>query len=188
MNYISLFLPMVNMLIFLQMRLEEKEEWMFIKRLFGATTTKKPIVITEDNLIASITDPVISTFVPKSIQLTERNNLTVFKGRIIDGILQTPIEAKIKIFDNSTGEVNTTVTSNSATGKFLLSLPSGLNYGISVEAEGYLFHSENFNLPEGSAYNMVSKEIAANNDISRNTKKCVFETGKSEVKITLILN
>ena len=53
-------------------------------------STKKPIVITEDNLIAGITDPVISTFVPKS-QLTERNNLTVFKGRIIDGILQTQL-------------------------------------------------------------------------------------------------
>ena len=53
--------------------------------------------------------------------------------------------------------------SNSATGKFLLSLPSGLNYGISVEAEGYLFHSENFNLPEGSAYNMINKDIELKN-------------------------
>ena len=149
-------------------------------------STKKPIVITEDNLIASITDPVINTYVPKSIQLTERNNLTVFKGRIIDGILQTPIEAKIKIYDNSTGEVYTSVSSNSATGKFLLSLPSGLNYGISVEAEGYLFHSENFNLPEGSAYNMVSKEIALKNiDIGSKIalRNVFFETGKSEVKI-----
>ena len=149
-------------------------------------STKKPIVITEDNLIAGITDPVISTFVPKSIQLTERNNLTVFKGRIIDGILQTPIEAKIKIFDNSTGEVHTSVTSNSATGKFLLSLPSGLNYGISVEADGYLFHSENFNLPEGSAYNMVTKDIVLKNiDIGSKIalRNVFFETGKSEVKI-----
>ena len=148
--------------------------------------TKKPIVVTEENLIASITDPVVNTYVPQTIQLTERNSLTVFKGKIIDGVLQTPIEAKITIYDNSSGEVYTSVSSNSATGKFLLSLPSGLNYGISVEAEGYLFHSENFNIPEGSAYNMVSKEIALKNiDIGSKIalRNVFFETGKSEVKI-----
>ena len=149
-------------------------------------TPKKPIVVTEDHLIASITDPVVNTYVPQSIQLTERNSLTVFKGKILDGILQTPIEEDWKIYDNSTGEVYTSVSSNSASGKFLLSLPSGLNYGISVEAEGYLFHSENFNLPEGSAYNMVSKEIALKNiDIGSKIalRNVFFETGKSEVKI-----
>ena len=54
--------------------------------------------------------------------------------------------------------------SNSATGKFLLSLPSGLNYGISVEAEGYLFHFRKSNLPEGSAFaNMINKDIELKN-------------------------
>ena len=147
---------------------------------------KEPIVITEDHLIASITEPVVNTYVPQTIKISERNSLTVFKGKILDGILQTPIQAKIKIYDNSTGEVYTSASSNSATGKFLLSLPSGLNYGISVEAEGYLFHSENFNIPEGSAYNMVSKEIALKNiDIGSKIalRNVFFETGKSEVKI-----
>ena len=149
-------------------------------------TPKEPIVITEDHLIASITEPVVNTYVPKPIKLSERNSLTVFKGKIIDGILQTPIQAKIKIYDNSTGEVYTSVSSNSASGKFLLSLPSGSNYGISVEAEGYLFHSENFNIAEGSAYNMVSKVIALKNiDIGSKIalRNVFFETGKSEVKI-----
>ena len=149
-------------------------------------TPKEPIVITEDHLIASITEPVVNTYVPQTIKISERNSLTVFKGKILDGILQTPIQAKIKIYDNSTGEVYTSVSSNSATGKFLLSLPSGLNYGISVEAEGYLFHSENFNIPEGSVYNMVNKEIALKNiDIGSKIalRNVFFETGKSEVKI-----
>ena len=149
-------------------------------------TPKKPIVITEDHLIASITEPVINTYVPQTIKISERNSLTVFKGKILDGILQTPIQAKIKIYNNSNGEVYTSVSSNSATGKFLLSLPSGLNYGISVEAEGYLFHSENFNIPEGSAYNMVSKEIALKNiDIGSKIalRNVFFDTGKSEVRI-----
>ena len=45
------------------------------------------------------------------------------------------------------------------TGKFLVSLPSGKNYGIAVEADGYLFHSENFDIPASEGYNEVNKEV-----------------------------
>ena len=147
---------------------------------------KIPSVVTEDNLIASIASPVEETYIPESVEVTVVNSLTVFKGRILDGLLQEPIEAEIKIFDNTTGDVYSVMRSNSATGKFLLSLPSGLNYGISVEADGYLFHSENFNLPEGSSYNMVNKDIELKN-INIGSKIALrnvfFDTGKSEVKI-----
>ncbi len=147
---------------------------------------KKPTVASEDNLIASIASPVEDTYIPESVEVTVANSLTVFKGRILDGLLQDPIEAEIKIFDNATGDVYAVMRSNSATGKFLLSLPSGLNYGISVEAEGYLFHSENFNLPEGSAYNMINKDIELKNiDIGSKIalRNVFFDTGKAEVKI-----
>jgi outer membrane protein OmpA-like peptidoglycan-associated protein len=33
-------------------------------------------------------------------------------------------------------------------GEFLFCLPSGRNYGLNISKEGYLFHSENFNLLE----------------------------------------
>ena len=147
---------------------------------------KQPAVASEDNLIASIASPIEDTYTPESVEVTQANSLTVFKGRIIDGLLQEPVQAQIKIFDNSTGEVYSTMQSNSATGKFLLSLPSGLNYGISVEAEGFLFHSENFNLPKGSAYDMVNKDIELKNiDIGSKIalRNVFFDTGKAEVKI-----
>ncbi|MAN49378.1 MAG: hypothetical protein CMD04_00970, partial [Flavobacteriales bacterium] len=147
---------------------------------------KKPVTITEDLLIAKITDPIPSTYIPKSLNITKRSNLTVFKGKVLDGLLQNPLYSEIKIFNNSTGELYTTVYSNSATGKFLLSLPSGLNYGISVEADGYLFHSENFNLPKDAQYNIVNKDIFLKNiDIGSKIalKNVFFETGKSFVKI-----
>ncbi len=147
---------------------------------------KKPSVASEDNLIASIASPIEDTYIPESVEVTVANSLTVFKGRILDGLLQDPVEAEIKIFDNATGDVYAVMRSNSATGKFLLSLPSGLNYGISVEAEGYLFHSENFNLPEGSAYNMINKDIELKNiDIGSKIalRNVFFDTGKAEVKI-----
>lgn len=146
---------------------------------------KKPLLVTEDNLIASLAAPVEDTYVPQAVEVEEKNSLTVFKGKVLDGILQSPVEAEIKIFDNTTGDIYAIMRSNSATGKFLLSLPSGLNYGISVEAEGYLFHSENFNLPKGSAYNTVNKDIALKNiDIGSKIalRNVFFSTGKSEVK------
>jgi outer membrane protein OmpA-like peptidoglycan-associated protein len=40
-----------------------------------------------------------------------------------------------------------------------VSLPSGTNYGIVVRQEGYLFHSENFDLPADAAYAEVVKDI-----------------------------
>lgn len=147
---------------------------------------KKPLVASEDNLIASIANPMEDTYVPKTVTVEKKSSLTVFKGKILDGIMQTPVAAEIKIFDNATGEVYAIMHSNSATGKFLLSLPSGLNYGISVEAEGYLFHSENFNLPKGSAYNMINKDIALKNiDIGSKIalRNVFFSTGKAEVQI-----
>jgi outer membrane protein OmpA-like peptidoglycan-associated protein/tetratricopeptide (TPR) repeat protein len=149
-------------------------------------TPKKPLVASEDNLIASITNPIEDTYVPQTVTVEKKSSLTVFKGKVLDGIMETAVAAEIKIFDNATGEVYTIMHSNSATGKFLLSLPSGLNYGISVEAEGYLFHSENFNLPKGSAYNMVNKDISLKNiDIGSKIalRNVFFSTGKAEVKI-----
>jgi outer membrane protein OmpA-like peptidoglycan-associated protein len=52
-----------------------------------------------------------------------------------------------------------TFKSNSTTGKYLVSLPSGKNYGIAVKREGYLFHSENFDLPASADYQEVEKNI-----------------------------
>jgi len=50
--------------------------------------------------------------------------------------------------------------SNSATGKYVVSLPAGHNYGIAVKAKGYLFHSENFIVSDTAGYDEVIKNIA----------------------------
>ena len=81
--------------------------------------------------------------------------------------------------------IYTSLSSNSATGKFLLSLPAGENYGISVAAKGYLFHSENFDLPNGDGFNIVNKDIKLNNiQVGSNItlKNVFFNTGKWDVK------
>ena len=89
--------------------------------------------------------------------------MTVFKGTTIDAITKKPVEAQIEITDNATGKVIETFTTNSATGKFIITLNSGKNYGIAVKATGYLFHSENFDIPAGSDDNLVNKTIELKN-------------------------
>ena len=138
----------------------------------------------EDQLMASIASPVSDNSVAEPITVEEKS-LTVFKGKILDAITKNSIAADIEITINSTGEVYTILKSNSSTGKFLLSLPAGKNYGISVAAEGYLFHSENFNLPKGDGFNLVNKDIELKNiKVGSNItlRNVFFNTGKWDVK------
>lgn len=145
---------------------------------------EKPVMVdSEDYLLASIANPIKEVNIEKAV-VVEKKSLTVFKGRIIDAITRKPLEAELEILDNNSAEVISAVKSNSATGKFLLSLPSGRNYGIAVKKEGYLFHSENFNLPEIGEFNMVDKEVELKN-ISVGSKIALrnvfFATGKAEI-------
>lgn len=85
--------------------------------------------------------------------------LTVLKGQVIDEETKQPLEGDIEITDNAKNTSISKQRSNSSTGNFLLSLPSGRNYGISVSAPGYLFHSENFDLVDTAGYKEVVKVI-----------------------------
>jgi outer membrane protein OmpA-like peptidoglycan-associated protein len=85
--------------------------------------------------------------------------LTMLKGIVVDEETKAPVESDIEITDNAKNALFSRQRSNSSTGNFLLSLPSGGNYGISVSALGYLFHSENFTLNDTAGYKEVVKVI-----------------------------
>jgi outer membrane protein OmpA-like peptidoglycan-associated protein len=120
---------------------------------------EKPLVNNnEDNLLASIAQPVNETVIEKPVQIKE-NQVTILKGKVMDEISLNPLGAVIEITDNERNEVISSLESNSVTGKYLISLPSGKNYGIAVKAEGYLFHSENLNIPPTTTYREVEKDI-----------------------------
>ncbi len=144
---------------------------------------KQVIVDTEDYLLASIAKPIKDKTIAKEVKV-DQQSLTVFKGKVIDAITRKPIDAALEIVDNANGKVISTFKSNSATGKFLLSLPAGTNYGISVKKQNYLFHSENFNLPADGEFNMVDKTIELKN-IKIGSKIALrnvfFATGSSTV-------
>lgn len=94
-------------------------------------------------------------FIPKFTLKKQGPKLALVKGIVVDEETNQPVAAKINVVDN---EKNTPIgdyKSNEATGSFLISLPSGKNYGFNVNAEGYMFHSENFNLPDSAEYKEV---------------------------------
>jgi outer membrane protein OmpA-like peptidoglycan-associated protein len=85
--------------------------------------------------------------------------LTLLKGVVTDELSGAFVEASIEIVDNEKNKVINSITSNKATGKYLVSLPSGKNYGIVVKAKGYLFHSENVNIPFSAGYQEIIRDI-----------------------------
>lgn len=118
---------------------------------------KQPLLMNEDNLLASVTAPV-SEFKVEKIESTGPK-MTILKGVITDEQTKQPLEATIELIDNSKNEIIAVFKSNSTTGRYLVSLPSGKNYGIAVKKEGYLFHSENFDLPAAANFQEVEKNI-----------------------------
>jgi outer membrane protein OmpA-like peptidoglycan-associated protein len=87
-------------------------------------------------------------------------HVTILKGSIMDAMSKKPLAATIEVIDNQKGEVVATYQSNAATGRYLLSLPSGRNYGIAVRQPGYLLYSHNVDLPAGAPYAEQQQEIA----------------------------
>ncbi|MEI8202601.1 MAG: OmpA family protein [Bacteroidota bacterium] len=119
---------------------------------------KPAILDNEDHLLASFALPVPESNLEGAVDI-DAKNLTILKGRVLDAFTMQPISAEIEITDNVKNESKGIFTSNSSTGKFLVSMPSGINYGLNVKAKDYLFFSENFDLPKLSDYSMVEKDI-----------------------------
>jgi len=86
-------------------------------------------------------------------------SLILLKGIVTDAQTGKPIEATLYIIDNEKNDTLFELTSNSTTGKYLVTLPSGKNYGIVAQAPNYLFHSENFDIVQNTSYQEFQKDI-----------------------------
>lgn len=120
---------------------------------------KHPLLNSQDQLIAMRANPVSNLKTENAVEV-KMAKVTILKGVVTDAKTNQPLEAAIELIDNDKNQVIATFKSNSATGKYLVTLPSGKNYGIAVKKDSYLFHSENFNLPEGADYQEFTKDVA----------------------------
>ena len=148
---------------------------------------KKLNMTTENNLIAVRANPIQQEVVmEKSVEI-KTARLTVVKGVVSDAFADPKkyLDAQIEITDNSTGKVLFTNNANATTGKFLIPLPSGKNYGIAVKKDGYLFHSENFDVPQATDYQEIILDIKLM-PVAKDSKivlrNVFFDTDKSTLK------
>lgn len=118
---------------------------------------KQPLLGSEDILLASVDAPITAKAIEPKVEVSV--SLAILKGIVRDDKTKEPLEASIELIDNETGEIIAEFSSDAKNGKYLVSLPGGKNYGIAVKAEGYLFHSENFDVTEDAEYKEVEKII-----------------------------
>ncbi|RLD82711.1 MAG: hypothetical protein DRJ10_04755 [Bacteroidetes bacterium] len=111
--------------------------------------------------------------------------MTIVKGTVSDFNTGKPLESSIELVDNKSGKLIKKTNSNINSGSYLISLPSGKDYGFSVNADGYMFHSENFVVPKAQEYKEIFKDIQlqpmtpGSKIILHNT---FFESGKSSLR------
>jgi len=85
--------------------------------------------------------------------------VALFQGKVVDQQSGLPTKAKVTITDNEANVVVHTSETNDVDGKFLISLPSGKNYGVTVEKDGRLFYSDNVDFKTTDGFKTLNKSI-----------------------------
>lgn len=141
----------------------------------------KLFLSSEDNLLASIAEPISEVNMASRI-------IVVIKGNIVD---QTgaPVDAEISIIDNNTNEVIYTTTSNSQNGAYSVTVPVGKNYGMVIRKDGYMFQSENFDLVSTTSHQQIDQDFQIQS-IDVNSKATLnnifFDFGSTSLKSSSI--
>lgn len=95
----------------------------------------------------------------KLVNLVSKASGTIaLKGLVTDAEGNSVKNAKIIVKDNTTGELISTLAP-AQDNSFYVVVKKGSNYNISFEADGYLFTSENINVPMDPGFSDVTKNI-----------------------------
>lgn len=138
----------------------------------------------DDDLIAYQKSPVNELYMEEPVAI-KTMRMTVVKGVITEYQTNKPLAAKIEIVDNATQKVIQTILTNATTGDYTVMLPSGKDYGFAVVADKYMFYSENFNIPEATGYQEITKNIQllpVNPGSHVVLKNVFFDVGKSTLR------
>lgn len=71
---------------------------------------------------------------------------TYLKGHIYDEKTKIPVKANFELIDVETGNTIISSFSDEKTGDFLVSIPENKRYALNVNADGYLFYSDAFDM------------------------------------------
>ncbi len=103
-------------------------------------------------------------------QITEEPNIddiklirkTTLTGKIRDAISLEPIEAEIKIINNTTNKEVSRAVSNRITGNYNITYVAGPHYRMEVRANGYWEHVENLYIEQVISIQNINKDIMLN--------------------------
>ncbi len=102
------------------------------------------------------------------------------KGVVLDAGTGMKLSSEVVLSDLFTSKVVRRIASSENDGTFLVCLPSGINYGLSISLKGYLFASENISLLNGfskaNPKEMVIKMQAISEGSVTTLKNIFFET------------
>ena len=129
-----------------------------IYRLTFLGPEKQPVLTVEDRLIAGSNERKIEIPLQPRVEI-KTSKMVLLKGLVLDDETNAPVAATIDLINNATAEVLASFQVEPSSGKYLVSLPAGKNYGLNVNADGYLFNSLNFNIPDSAGYKEFYKVI-----------------------------
>ena len=121
----------------------------------------KLFVYQPEDILPSQHSNVFKPFAVQAIDV-EKDKSTIVQGMVMDTKTKQPLYTIIELFDITENKLLATFNSDSITGKYTLSLPAGINYGVSVKKEGYLYYSENFNISDSSESETIEQVIMLN--------------------------
>lgn len=129
-----------------------------IYRLTFLGPEKQPVLNVEDRLIAGSNERKIEIPLQPRVEI-RTSKMVLLKGLVFDDETGAPVAANIDLINNATAGVLASFQVEPSSGKYLVSLPAGKNYGLNVNADGYLFNSLNFDVPDSAGYREFYKVI-----------------------------
>ncbi|HWZ23318.1 MAG TPA: OmpA family protein, partial [Cytophagaceae bacterium] len=88
-----------------------------------------------------------------------KSNLLVMKGKVFDNETKKPLSSSITIYDKETGNIIGKYNSNSTNGRYVLTLPHGGNYSVTIETDGYLKYTEDVKVPRKNPFFELRKDF-----------------------------
>lgn len=110
------------------------------------------------------------------------STVSYVKGFVFDAKSKAPLRAEIELIDLKTGKTIISTASDEKNGEFLTTLPSNSNYALHVRKDGYLFHSENFELRTSSLEKPYELEVGLRKIIKGQSialRNVFFDTDKA---------
>ncbi len=102
----------------------------------------------------------------------------ILTGFVRDEVSKEPLGAQLLLKNVESGELISQSESNSKTGTYTTVLPTGGNYNLSVELDGYVSSSQSFEIEENAQYEEMNKDVF----LTPLEKPVMEEIVKEEVK------